>query len=364
MSTIKDQAISKMYSGLRQWPLAFQIAKRHLSGTIIQRVVQRAITNSGLLETEAQGINSTAMPSPASNKAGHWDHHVDLVESRVLKGWLDWEFIEVEHIRPSVSGDKTVYYLQHFFQNHLPHMPVRRALSLGCGGGNLERALINLNAAQSIDAYDASPESIRLANELAVKEGVADRIQYGVCDINTIKLEEGAYDFIVAKMSLHHFTDLDHIYGQIRRALKPGGVFMFNEFVGPTRFQWTDLQLSLANRVLQTLPQKYRRSAFSGEMLTEIRRPTEEEMIQMDPSEAVNSSQIIPLLSKHFDILEHKKYGGTLLHLLMNHVMANFDTDDELQATIVKMIFLYEQTLIDSGVLESDFCYVVARPKK
>ncbi|MFI4938911.1 MAG: class I SAM-dependent methyltransferase [Burkholderiales bacterium] len=364
MRTIKDQAIAKVYNGLRRWPFAFQIARRHLSGTVIHRVVQRAILDYRVKGLETQETNSAAIPSPELNKSGHWDHHVELVENKVLKGWLDWEFIEVEHIRPRVSGDKSVYYLQHFFKNHLPGMPVERALSLGCGGGNLERALIHLNSAQSIDGYDASPESIKVAKELAVKEGVSDHIQYGVCDINNIDLEEGSYDFVVAKMSLHHFTDLDHIYGQIRRALKPGGIFMFNEFVGPTRFQWTDLQLSLANRVLQTLPQEYRRSAVTGEILTEISRPTEQEMIQMDPSEAVNSSQIIPLLTRHFDILEHKKYGGTLLHLLMNHIMTNFDTDNELQATVVKMIFLYEQTLVENNVLESDFCYVVARPKE
>lgn len=397
MSTIKDYAVSKMHSGLRRWPFAFQIARKHLSGTVIQRFVQKAIMNSmGQVPaaepvspaevsnvisytemkpaepaaaseksaSEESASEESASEKSASEKSGHWDHHVGLVESKVLKGWLDWEFIEVEHIRSSVSGDKSVYYLQHFFQHHLPQMPVQRALSLGCGGGNLERALIKLNSAQSIDAYDASPESIRLAKELAAKEGFSERIQYAVCDINAIELAPGAYDFIVAKMSLHHFTDFDHIYSQIQRALKPGGVFMFNEYVGPTRFQWTDLQLSLANRVLKTLPKKYQRSAFSGEMLTEITRPTIQEMINMDPSEAVNSAQIIPLLSKYFDILEHKKYGGTLLHLLMNHVMANFDTEDEVQASLVKMIFLYEQTLIENNVLDSDFCYVVARPKK
>jgi ubiquinone/menaquinone biosynthesis C-methylase UbiE len=288
---------------------------------------------------------------------------VGLVESRALKGWLDWEFIEVEHIRPSLSGDKNVYYLQHFLENHLPRRPVQRALSLGCGGGNLERALIHLNAAQAMDAYDASPESIRLASQLAEKEGLSHRIKYAVCDINKLELAEDSYDFIVAKMSLHHFSDLDHIYGQIRRALKPNGVFMFNEFVGPTRFQWTDLQLFHANRILNTLPAKYRYSAYTGQVLTEICRPTIREMIEMDPTEAINSSSIMPLLEKHFDILEHKEYGGTLLHLLMNHIMANFDTDDESQAALAKIIFLYEQTLIENKVLESDFCYVVARAK-
>jgi len=85
-------------------------------------------------------------------------------------------------------------------------------------------------------------------------------------------------------------------------------------------------------------------------------------MIRMDPTEAVDSAQILPLLTRHFEIVEHREYGGTLLHLVLNHVMANFDVTDELQASLVKMIFLFEQTLVEQEVLDSDFCYVVARP--
>lgn len=85
-------------------------------------------------------------------------------------------------------------------------------------------------------------------------------------------------------------------------------------------------------------------------------------MIAMDPTEAVDSEQIVPRLSKHFEILEMRKYGGTLLHLLLNHVMVNFDTNDDTQAALLRMIFLYEQTFVERGVLTSDFCFVVARP--
>jgi len=132
--------------------------------------------------------------------------------------------------------------------------------------------------------------------------------------------------------------------------------------VGPARFQWTDLQLELANRVLQTLPRRLRQSALWGRELTAIPRPTIEEMINMDPTEAVNSAQIIPLLPRHFEVVELRRYGGTLVHLLLNHVMPNFDVEDEMQASLLKMIFLYEQTLVENGVLGSDFCYAVARP--
>lgn len=362
MGQFTDRVIFRTLGLLKSQPTAFRLVKKHLSNTFIHRLAHGATQNVEMRATEHRQAPPSAPEGADGQPTGHWDRNVARVESKELKGWLDWEFIEVEHIRPQVSGDKSVYYLQHFFRHHLPSMPVARALSLGCGGGNLERALIQLKAATRIDAYDASPESIRIATELAAKEGLGERLTYRVADINRLELERGAYDFVVAKMSLHHFDDLDHVYAEIRRALKPGGVFMFNEFVGPTRYQWTDLQLELVNRILQTLPKEFRRSALSGEILADISRPTVEEMIKMDPTEAVDSAQIIPLLTRHFEILEHREYGGTLLHLLLNHVMANFDLTDEVQASLARMIFLFEQTLVEQKVLGSDFCYVVARP--
>ncbi len=361
MKLSRDHLTIKAHSYLSKWPLGFKIAKKIFSNTTIHQSVQHAIRNHNLASSQAP--RPTDNKQIADQKSGHWDHHVQLVESKVLKGWLDWEFIEVEHIRPNLSGSKSIYYLQHFFSEHLPNMPVKKALSLGCGGGNLERALIHLNAAELIEAYDASPESIRLAKELAEENNLTDRLKYAVCDINKIELQENSYDFIVAKMSLHHFENFDHIYQQISRALKPGGVFMFNEYVGPTRFQWTDLQLSIANRLLQALPKKYRFSAFNNLQLDEIHRPTIQEMIDMDPSEAVNSNDIMPKLKLYFDVIEYKKYGGTILHLLMNHIMANFDTTNEFDVALLKMIFLQEQVLIENNVIDSDFCYVVAKAK-
>jgi 2-polyprenyl-3-methyl-5-hydroxy-6-metoxy-1,4-benzoquinol methylase len=292
----------------------------------------------------------------------HWDETVAKVEAKTLKGWLDWAFIEEEYIRPSVSGDRHVYYLGHFLDTHVPRRPVARALSLGCGGGNLERALLNLDAALHIDAYDASPESIRLAEQLADEAGMGDRLHYEVRDLNQIILPREKYDFVIVKMALHHFEQLEHVFAQIRLTLRPGGVLVFNDFIGPSRFQWTDLQVHLMNAMLAALPQRNQHSAYSGDVLRRIDRPTVDGMIQMDPTEAVRSADIMGSLQEFFEVVEYKPYGGTLLHILLTHVMDSFDLDDDDQVSLLRMMFLLERTLIEQKVLGSDFAYVVARP--
>lgn len=294
----------------------------------------------------------------------YWDKKVQDVEEHVLRGWLDWDIVEEEYVRPQISGDSKVHYLEHFVRNYIGPAPVERALSLGCGGGNLERTLISMNAAKSIDAFDVSVESIRIANELAAKAGMQDRISYEARDINKLVLPANTYDFVIVKMALHHFERLEHVYEQIALSLKPDGVLVFNDFIGPSRYQWTDKQIELMNGLLRTLPKRHTWSALAQDYVQTLGRPSVTEMVNMDPSEAVRSGEIMSKLGETFDIVENKPYGGTLLHILLNHIITTFDFSDPDDVSLLRTLFLYEQTLIKHGVIGSDFAYVVARPKR
>ena len=76
----------------------------------------------------------------------------------------------------------------------------------------------------------------------------------------------------------------------------------------------------------------------------------------------MRSAEILPLLEDYFEIVEHKPFGGTLLHVLLSHLMEAFDLEDEKELSILRLMFLHERTLICHGVLPSDFACVVARP--
>lgn len=84
----------------------------------------------------------------------------------------------------------------------------------------------------------------------------------------------------------------------------------------------------------------------------------------MDPTEATRSAEIMPLLFRHFEIVEFNPYGGTLLHFLLHHVTPLLDLEDEKDLSILLMIFCFEKTLIKHKVTTSDFAYVVSRPVK
>lgn len=327
---------------------AFAWVKRELSAYPLINGIARKVW---LLVKQVVG------PSSAER---HWDRRVEAVESGPSGGWLDSELVERDHIRPQVSGSSEVDYLSYFLRSHVPDRPVARALSLGCGGGNLERALISLDAVRVVEGVDASPGSIRVAQRMAAETGIADRLEYRRIDVGDLQLEEETYDFVLAKMSLHHFEALEQVFDQVAKALKPDAPFMFNEYVGPTRFQWTDRQLELMNALLAALPAGVRSRA----PVKRYYRPTVAEMIQVDPSEAVRSADIMPLVRERFEIIEYKPYGGNLLHTVLSDVLPLLDTEDSEHRSLLRAFFAFERSLVEEGHLESDFAYVVARARE
>ena len=322
-------------------------------------LAKRQLSRSPALMHLAKALRRRLSPTFRGLASDHWDARVDQVESATPQGWLDVDLVEVEYIRPRISGDPAVPYLHHFLRTHVPQAPVDRLLSLGCGGGNLERDLIALGAARQIDASDVSAGSIELAQRLAVEQGLDDRITYAVADLNHDTLPESCYDLVVIKHALHHLENLEHVYQQIRLSLRPGGLFMFNEFVGPTRFQWTDLQLAHMNRLLADLPKALRNSL----PVVKIRRPLVSDMIALDPSESVRSAELLPLLEADFEILELKSYGGTLLHILLSYLLPAMDLEKTEHIELLRSLMAEEGRLLDAGEIPSDFAYVVARPR-
>jgi hypothetical protein len=147
--------------------------------------------------------------------------------------------------------------------------------------------------------------------------------------------------------------------------LKPGGFFLLHEFVGPSRFQWTDRQLEAVNGVLKVLPERYRRNLKAGgdELIHQIKRPTIREMRRADPSEAIRSSEILEMPPEYFRVIETRELGGALIQLLMEGITGNFGYDNPDDMKLLKLIFQLEDLLMEMGDLSSDFVFVIAGKK-
>jgi ubiquinone/menaquinone biosynthesis C-methylase UbiE len=263
------------------------------------------------------------------------------------------------YIHPLLSGTPDVGWLELISRRHF-NKPVSKALSLGCGGGALERHGLLLNMAEHFDAYDISDGALQLARDLAAQHKISKRISYQVADLNALVLPENYYDAVFASQSVHHIEALEHYLDQVVRTLKPGQLFIVNEFVGPSQFQWTDVQVERSQYLLDTLPEKYRLRIRSEGIKAVISRPTVANMTAADPTEAIRSQDILPEMNKRFDIVEKIDFGGTLLHLVLDDIAGNFSSSAE-DLAYLQMMFDKEQRLLKSGEISSDFTLIVAR---
>ena len=273
--------------------------------------------------------------------------------------WAECPVVNSEYICPLISGQAHVGWLEYVARKYYLS-PVPVALSLGCGGGGLERHGLQLQIAEQFDAFDVSEDALQLAKDEAQRSGQLESINYTVANLNKIEFAENSYDAVFASQSVHHIEALEHTMQQVSRSLKPGGYFIINEFVGPNQFQWTDVQLLHCQRLLEEIPESYRQMIREPGIKHSVERPTIEFMNGYDPTEAIRSADIVTELERQFEIVERRDFGGTLLHLVLDNIAGNFSGSDE-GKIILRHLFAEEQRLIDSGEISSDFTLLVAR---
>lgn len=227
-----------------------------------------------------------------------------------------------------------------------------------------------------------------------------------------LKLPGCSYDAVWFDSGLHHVEALEDVCEQIEQALRPDGLLVLNEYIGPNRFQFSERQKEVATLCLRLLPVKFRiamREALSldmertplrkggtwfaarlidklkdGDLIAAIHRrlqtykeqrdstigkvgvtfPSARDVIAADPSEAVRSADIVAVLGRSFEILEQTGWGGNVLQFLLAGIAGNFSEKDGHSLALLRMLINIEDTLIQCGEFESDFAYIVARPRR
>jgi hypothetical protein len=124
-----------------------------------------------------------------------------------------------------------------------------------------------------------------------------------------------------------------------------------NEYVGPNRFQYSDDILDIINTLL----------ACIGEPPKQ--RPTIEEMIANDPTEAVRSEELLPMLDQRFDVRERKHIGGTILQHLLYETIARFRFENAKERSILEMLCTIEAMLVDAKQVPCDYVILAARKR-
>ena len=235
------------------------------------------------------------------------------------------------------------------------------ALVLGGGEGWLERVLARDPRIGAVMGVDIAREAVEEAERLAEKEGLSHRIRHEVIDLDRDPIPGGPYDLVLAHDAIHHVRELEGLFERIGRALAPAGTLLFCEYVGPRRFDFDARRQAILDDALRSLPEKYRRLQGRRGLATRGHRTDPVELAIRDPSEAVRSDDILPVLRKSMEVLEETPYGGGLLAPLLFELVLNFEEGNPDDDAVLQKLCERERSLMAAGELGSDYVVVAAR---
>jgi ubiquinone/menaquinone biosynthesis C-methylase UbiE len=254
------------------------------------------------------------------------------------------------------TGNQNLEYEDYVVSKYFSNARGLRILSVGCGTGSRERKFAKFTNFERIEGIDLAESQVEEARQLASAQNL-DTIHYFTGNFSTYPFESDAYDMILFNSSLHHFDRINEFLKmKVMPLLKNEGYLIIYEYVGPRRLQWIRPQLNLVNQLLKQLPDKYKTRFNSHTIKRHIYRPGLLRMLIVDPSEAIDSESILPSIHKHFRIIEEKKVGWDILHLLLKDISHNFlGTDKETQSILSHLFEQEDKYMAETGRSDAVF---------
>lgn len=310
----------------------------------------------------------------------------DVEKTDATRIW-DQRYEGNEHVgtQPVIAGDPTDYTQHKFLYQHAVARPQTgsldgynldrvgrtfltpppdRMLAIGSGMAFVEEHLLRQGYARHIVAYEMSATAVERARARFEQAGLSDRIEMRVADVLEDGLADQSFDAVFVQAAIHHFDRIDEMFALMNRVLRPGGLLVYDEYVGPDLHVWDAEVVSVMTEMNACLAPQYRWDTNAQATRHEGPQPSREWMLQHDPSEGVHASRILPLTYQWFDVLDRADYGGTIMRPFFSGILPNFDWNDAKDQTVARLIVLIEQLLTTHSVLPHYHTSIVARRRE
>jgi len=360
-------------------------ARRGLMGTLRDKILGRrtepvaVAREPGARTVQAVVVEPELAPEPAAapladdgdRARAFWNekHACDVENQAREETALDpvdytrhW-FLYNHSVSRPLTGDCAKYWLDEIGKQYLRPRP-ERMLALGCGPAFIEEQILERDFAGIIVAYETSEVAVASARERLAATRWAERIEIRCGDALTAGIPDASFDAVFVEAALHHFVELEPTFRLMHRVLRPGGLLLFDEYVGPDLQQYPPELEALLGRINACLAPELRRDFESGAVRESVEACPIEVQMERDPTEGVHAAEILPLTYRYFDVIERWNYGGTIMRPLFNRILLNWDfPNDPKDQTIAQLIVLLEQELLRAGAIPTHNAIVVARPR-
>ena len=313
---------------------------------IYQKTLQRGLYFIiSKLNPNALSRTKSAFSDTAFNSSNWW------IVPKVKERW-----------NQKITSNKAVIYEQYVRDKYLQDKSNLSMLSIGSGMCSHEIEFAGYDSFSKVVCVDIADNLLKRAKEKADAKGL-NNIEFHTNDIRKADYKKKEFDIILFHSSLHHFSQIENLISQhITKWLKPDGFLIINEYVGNNRLQYDKKQLQYINKGLQGIPTRLRNRYKTNLNKNRYYGSGYLRMVLADPSECVESANIIPVLHKFFDIVEEKPYGGNLLMSTLKDISHNFvDVHDQESQHVLQQLFDLEDDYLKEHT--SDFLFGIYKMK-
>jgi 2-polyprenyl-6-hydroxyphenyl methylase/3-demethylubiquinone-9 3-methyltransferase len=263
--------------------------------------------------------------------------------------WNNFDQVQMR-MNLAVSGDPAVGWVQHVRRLYGVRDP---GFFISCGNGWVERDCFRAGLIRSAIGFDVLPDLVGTAAAEAEKIGMPAR--YFQADGNTLPDDGPTCELIVNHGAMHHIAYIDRLTRQMARFLKPGGIYVVNDYTGPHRNQYGWEAVSRCAELNHSLPEAYRARLGYAHVPT---------MLAHDPTEAIHSELQMDVLRRYFDIVTHVRFGGALAYSLLfqNHLLYR-DQRTERGAACIGRILAADQEFLNERPESNLFTFAICTPK-
>lgn len=274
-----------------------------------------------------------------------------------------WEIPKInQRWNELITTDKNTEYEEFVVENFLNNKHSLKMLSIGSGICSHELKFATYKNFDDILCLDISDNLLNKAKKNAEKQNL-NNITFKAQNIYDFEFPENYYDIVLFHASLHHFKNIDHLIGTlVNKTLKENGKLIINEFVGANRLQFPKHQLKAINSALKIIPKKFRKRYKSSFYKKRVYGSGLLRMIIADPSECVESENIMPTIYKYYKTIYEAPYGGNILMTLLKDLSHHFINMDSEKKVVLDKLFEFEDNYLKNH--SSDFVFGIYETKK
>ncbi len=139
-------------------------------------------------------------------------------------------------------------------------------VSVGAGNCDLEisvaKKMVNSGFSDFIfECLEINPVMLERGREIARENGLLNNMRFIEADFNSWVATK-KYDSVMANHSLHHVTNLEHLFNQINNIIHTDGSFVISDMIGRNGHQRWPESMEIVNKYCKELPESYKYNAL------------------------------------------------------------------------------------------------------